>query len=75
MTEHRIGSNVRRLRKAAGLKQRDVAKALGVGQQTVSAWEGGQNSLRDSTILALANVLGVHPGAILEPDATDTPSV
>ena len=36
-----IGANIAELRKAKGVKQEDVAKAVGVSSQAVSKWENG----------------------------------
>jgi transcriptional regulator with XRE-family HTH domain len=35
------GAKIRRLRKAAGLTQEDLAQAIEVSRQAVSAWERG----------------------------------
>ena len=36
-----IGANIAQLRKAKGVKQEDVAKAVGISAQAVSKWENG----------------------------------
>ena len=41
MTTLHIGTNIAELRKAMGVKQEDVAKAVGVSAQAVSKWENG----------------------------------
>ena len=38
-----IGTRIRMLRKAKGIRQEDFAEALGVSVQTVSRWENGIN--------------------------------
>ena len=54
-----MGHIIRRLRKRARLSQKDVAKALGVGQSAVSHWEGGDVLPSMDKIPTLAKVLGV----------------
>ena len=41
MTTIQIGANIAELRKAMGIKQEDIAKAVGVSAQAVSKWENG----------------------------------
>ena len=50
----------------AGLKQRDVADALGVHESTVSQWHGRWRSIPPQYTAALANKLGVPVSVIVE---------
>ncbi|WP_034443546.1 helix-turn-helix domain-containing protein [Cloacibacillus evryensis] len=44
------------------LKQKEVAEAVGVSEGTVSRWKSGEiNSLRQSRIVSLANILQIDP--------------
>lgn len=45
-------------REESGLTQADVAKRLGVSQQTVSRWESGASRPRRPSLAKLANLLG-----------------
>ena len=54
-----MGHTIKRLRKRARLSQKDVAKALGVGQSAVSHWEGGDVLPSMDKVPTLAKVLGV----------------
>ena len=45
MDNTKLGSLIRTLRREAGLKQRELAEALGVTDKAVSKWERG-GSLR-----------------------------
>ena len=50
---------IKKLRKQAQLSQKDVAKALGVGQSAVSHWENGDVQPSTDKIPKLARILGV----------------
>ena len=53
-------------RKALGLTLKDVAKACGVSEGTVSRWESGDiDQMKRSRIVILARVLQVSPLAIM----------
>lgn len=64
-----IGRQVRRLRKAAGLKAADLAGALGVDASAVSHLEHGKRSVKADELGTIADFLGVSQLAILEPDS------
>jgi len=49
---------VRALREAAGLTQEALAAAAGIGRVTLVRLEGGEQSPRYETLLALATALG-----------------
>ena len=51
--------NIRRLRRAAGLSQEELAGRLGVSRQSVSLWEQGETNPTVENIYAMAEVLGV----------------
>ena len=63
--EQRINLKLARIR--CNLTQDDVAKALGVTQQTVSKWEAGSSPTQMSTIKELESLLGA-PRRDLFPD-------
>lgn len=64
-----IGEVIRNRRKALGLTQHDVGKAVGVAAATVSRWETGDiNNMSRAKIAALAAVLQMSPLALLEMD-------
>lgn len=52
------GERIRIARQAAGMTQVQLAAALGVAQQVVSAWEKGLYGPRDQKRIPLARVLG-----------------
>lgn len=60
-------ANILRLRREMkGLSQEEVAKAVGVARQTVTAWEGGQTErIEAHNIKKLAKALGVTPNDLL----------
>lgn len=41
---HDIGPQIRRLRRARGLSQNDLAKAIGVSRSAIALWETGSRS-------------------------------
>lgn len=54
-----LGTLIRVSRTVAGLDKAELARAMGVGQQTVSAWERGRSRPRQSQLPALCSVLGL----------------
>ena len=49
---------IARAREAAGLTQQQLADRLNVAQQTVGAWESGQNEPRLAVFAAIAQAAG-----------------
>ena len=54
-----LNENIRRLRRAAGLSQEELAGRLGVSRQSVSLWEQGETNPTVENIYAMTEVLGV----------------
>jgi transcriptional regulator with XRE-family HTH domain len=54
-----VGERIRARRKALGLKQREIAQALGIEQSEVSRWERGVHEPRGKNRARLCDVLGV----------------
>ena len=52
-----LNENIRRLRRAAGLSQEELAGRLGVSRQSVSLWEQGVTHPTVENIYAMAEVL------------------
>lgn len=64
-----VGNRIRRLRKAAGLKQGELAKEAKIPQSTLSDIENGRTSVPGGKIsIQLARALRVQPGALLSED-------
>lgn len=59
-----IAANVRRIRRAKGFAQTDIADALGIEQTNVSRIERGGRDMKVSTLEALAIALDVDVGAL-----------
>lgn len=55
------------LRKRKGLTQAGLAERLGVEQPTVQRWETGKREPSLTQLVELADVLGVEPGALIDP--------
>lgn len=60
----RFGEILRNRREEQGLEQGDVARRLGVTQQTVSKWETGVTIPRAPRIAALASLLDIDAGLL-----------
>lgn len=60
-----VGHALRRLRKAAGKSQADVATAIAMSQRQISAWELGSALPGIDQMFAIERVLGLPQGAIL----------
>lgn len=55
------------LRKRRGLTQDSLAEKLGVEQPTIQRWEAGKREPNLGQLIDLARVLGVEPGALIDP--------
>ena len=60
---------LRKLRKAAGLTQRELGNRIGVSPQAVTQWETGIKCPSVSNLTKLADVLGTTTDAILGRDS------
>ena len=63
--ERELGRRLARLREAAGLTQRELARRLGVDQSALSRIESGRRRLTAAQAGQAARILGVEPGALL----------
>lgn len=63
--ENILGKNLRELRLARGLKQDDVANALGIPAPTYSSWERGRTEPSIDGILSLARYYDVSVDRLL----------
>ena len=64
-----IGRRVQQLRTEAGAALEDVAGALGLRAEELSAIERGDRDIGDAELTTLADLVGVSELAILEPDS------
>ena len=65
-----IGKRIAEKRRAAGLKQDEVAERLGVSPQAVSKWENDISAPDISLLPALASLLGCTVDALLTGEST-----
>lgn len=65
MYECKIAEKLTELRKAKGLKQEDVAKALSVSDKTISKWENGASSPDFSMLIELSKYYNVSTDSLL----------
>ncbi len=61
-----FGSNLARIREAAGLSQEEVGIRAAVHRTEVSQLERGLRTPRIDTLVKLAGTLGVEPAALLD---------
>jgi transcriptional regulator with XRE-family HTH domain len=64
--KRRVGANVKRLRLAAKLTQRQVAERAGLDLRHLIKIEHAQANVTISTLVRLANAFGVDVPALLE---------
>jgi DNA-binding XRE family transcriptional regulator len=62
-----VGGRLRRARKAAGLTQAQVARALGKDQSAVSRIEQGEREVRLVEVLELGLIYGIQPEKLVAP--------
>lgn len=60
-----IGARVRKLRKARGLSQEDLAEMVGVQRQQVSRLEAGNRGMKADEVELVSHALQVDPGDLL----------
>lgn len=72
-----IGANIKRLRKEAGLKQKDLAKELKVSDKTISSWESDRTEPDMDAVAKICEVLKCRCTDIMGSNgfAPDLPSV
>lgn len=68
-----LNENIRRLRRAAGLSQEELAGRLGVSRQSVSLWEQGETNPTVENIYAMTEVLGVSFDELMAEPAEPKP--
>ena len=71
-----LGEKISALRAARGMKQDELAAALGVSRQSVSKWETGASVPELDKLVQLANFFGVTLDELagLEPPSTEPPA-
>lgn len=63
--------NLKRLRQAQNLSQREIAKQLGVANTSYFAWEQGKTRPKQENLEKLARLLKVTPEVLLKDDSAD----
>ena len=56
------------MRQAKGMKQRQLAEAIGVTQESVAQWETGKTSPKFERLAAIADVLDCRVDDLVKPD-------
>ena len=62
---------LKELRKAAGIRQNELAQALGRTPRNVRQWENGERGLPMGMVFPLARILGVTVQRVMEAVAED----
>lgn len=65
MIKNDIGDNLRKLRKNAGLSQKQMAKALGISAATLCAYETGKTVPSMSVVVRASEIFHVSTDTIL----------
>ncbi len=65
MKTNSIGENIRKYRKAAGLRQEDLAERTGLSVNYIGMVERGEKTPSLETFIAIVNVLGVSADMVL----------
>ena len=70
LKKNNIGENIKYYRQLKGMKQSELAKAVGITATTLSKLEYGCGSIKLDTLSEIAKVLGVMPERLLfSPDS------
>lgn len=64
--DRNVGTNIRRLRRAAGLSQTELGRAIGVSFQQIQKYESGANRTSPSKLAGMAARLGLPIAAFFE---------
>ena len=66
-----IASNLKQIREAKGLSQREVAKQIGVANTSYFAWERVKTKPKKENLIKLSNIFGVTYEALVKDEETD----
>lgn len=62
-----FGANLRAARKARGMKQRELAEAMGLKDfMAISRWERGEHRPKDENLIALCEALDISVASLYE---------
>lgn len=64
--DKRLGARLSHMRKAAGLTPSDLADKLDITYQQLYKYEKGQNRIAASTLIKIAEILGVEPSSFFD---------
>ncbi len=67
-----LGRRLRAAREQAGLKQEDVANALGLNRVSVTQFEGGDRSPNSLQLARIADLVGEDLSSLLDPESYET---
>lgn len=65
MSSREVGARMRKLRVDLGLSPTDLARKVGVTEEQLAAWEGGQGVAPYQTMHAIAAALGTTVDAFI----------
>lgn len=66
MDRYRLGDNIRRLRRAIGMTQTDLAEVLGCSNVAISQFENGKHMPSVTSLAEIAEALGVGYGVLFD---------
>ena len=65
MTQQEVGKRIKEARKSAGLKQRQVAKEMGIVLQQYQTYESGRYQLDYDKMITICKILNVSADYLL----------
>lgn len=65
-TVTRAGTRLKQLRLAKGLNQEEVARYIGKKKAAISKYENHQRQIKESDMIKLGELFGVHPGYFVD---------
>lgn len=75
MSENNLGTKIKQLREAAGLKWGDLAEAAGIETSQIVLIESGEASPSISTLIKIARRMGIRLGTLLDGSEDRSPVV
>lgn len=66
-----VGNQIATVRRLNGIKQNELAEAVGLEVTTISKMENAKVGISIPTLLKIAEALDVHPGVLLDFNSLD----
>lgn len=73
--KYNIQKNLQRIRRANGLRQEDIANALGINRSTYTSWELGRSVPKPAQLAELAKMFGCSVDFIINNHSDNIPAL